>query len=401
MNYTYDARKAIKKEGMGRMRLGIDASNLREGGGVTHLGEILRALNPSMYNIENVVVWSGQQTLRRLPAQPWLTLATDRYLNQSLIARLYWQKFTLPSLVRKNCDVLFAPGGSYLGDFRPYVTMSQNMLPFERMEYSRYGLSLMFLKFNLLRLQQSASFRNANGMIFLTEYAQNVVIKHIKKFLGDWKIIPHGISQSFFQVPRPARAMTSFSQTAPFRLLYISNVYPYKHQWNVAKAVHELRRAGLCVELNLAGTAYPPALKRLRKVIQQVDPQEQFIHYHGGIPYDEVAQWYFRADGFVFASSCENFSITLLEAMAAGLPIACSNRGPMPSILGEAGIYFDPEQLDSIVSALAHLIQDKNWREQHAYMAYQRAQDYSWERCTRETFDFISLTARRYWDNFK
>ncbi len=118
--------------------------------------------------------------------------------------------------------------------------------------------------------------------------------------------------------------------------------------------------------------------------------------YHGVIPYAELPQWYHRADGFVFASSCESFSITLLEAMAAGLPIACSNRGPMPELLGDAGIYFDPEQPESIVAALARLIQDTSWREQHAQMAYTRSQDYSWERCARETLDFIVQTARRF-----
>jgi glycosyltransferase involved in cell wall biosynthesis len=148
--------------------------------------------------------------------------------------------------------------------------------------------------------------------------------------------------------------------------------------------------------LDLVGSAYPPALQRLRKVIQQEDPYEKYIHYHGSVPYAELPYWYHRADGFVFASSCENLPIILLEAMTAGLPIACSNRGPMLEILGDAGVYFDPERPESIVEALAYMIQDSVWREHHAHLAYTRAQDYSWERCARETLDFIAQTARRY-----
>jgi glycosyltransferase involved in cell wall biosynthesis len=382
--------------GMKRLRLGIDASNLREGGGVTHLIEFLRAAQPFAHGIEQVIVWGRKPTLGRLPKQPWLSLTTDPLLNQQLISQLYWEKFRLPRVARQNCDILFVPGGLYSGSFRPYITMSRNLLPLERTEYRRFGISWMFLKMNLLRFNQIATFQKANGMIFLNEYARTVVMRHAKRLGGEWAIIPHGVNEHFRLFPRPAKPIDNFSQTAPFRLLYVSHVYPYKHQWNIAEAVHELRRAGFWIELDLVGSAFPSALQRLRKVIQRVDPDEKYIHYYGEIPYSELPEWYHRADGFVFASSCENLPNTLLEAMAAGLPIACSNRGPMPEVLGDAGIYFDPERKESIVEALTHLIQDNAWREQHAQMAYTLAQDYTWERCARETLDFIVQTGVRY-----
>jgi glycosyltransferase involved in cell wall biosynthesis len=383
---------------MSTLRLGIDASNLKQGGGITHLVELCRAFHLHMYGIGQVVVWSGQKTLVQLPPEPWLTPATDPLLNQKLISQLYWQKFKLPDAARQNCDILFAPGGSYSGNFHPFVSMSQNMLPFEPIENRRYGISWMFLKMNLLRPIQTASFRQADGMIFLTEHAKTVVMEYVKTLSGFCKIIPHGIGNHFRLEPRPARPIATYSQSLPFRLLYISNVLPYKHQWAVVKAVYELRRAGFWVELDLVGSAYayPPSLQRLRKITQQVDPDGKFIHYHGEVPYAELHHWYYRADGFIFASSCENFSITLLEAMAAGLPIACSNRGPMPELLGDAGIYFDPERLETIIEALASLLQDNKLRDYHASLAHKRAKDYTWERCARETLDFISQTARRY-----
>jgi glycosyltransferase involved in cell wall biosynthesis len=380
-----------------RLRLGIDASNLQEGGGVTHLVEFLRAAQPSAYGIDHVVVWGKEQTLRLLPKESWLRITTDRLLNQQLGSQLFWQKYRLPGIARQNCDILFVPGGISLGNFHPFVIMNRNMLPFEQAEYRRFGTSWMFLKMNLLRFGQTASIREANGMIFLNKYARTVVMQHAKKLKGNWTIIPHGVNPNFRFSPRPARPTASYSQTSPFRLLYISNVLPYKHQWNVAKAVHALRQAGFWVELDLVGSAYPPSLQRLQKVIQLIDADEQYIHYHGAIPYGELPRWYQRADGFVFASSCESFGFPLIEGMAAGLPIACSNRGPMPGFLGDAGIYFDPEQPESIVEALTSLIQDTTWREEHALIAYTRSLDYSWERCAQETLDFIVQTARKYY----
>ncbi len=381
---------------MSQFRLGIEASNLREGGGLTHLVELLRAAEPAESGIGQVVVWAGEKTLSSLPEKAWLLPKTDPLLNTSLPAWIYWHRYILPKVAEQNCDILFVPGGTYLASFRPYVTLSQNILPFEQNEYRRYGISWMTLKMILLRFSQGRTFQKANGMIFLNESARSAVMDKVKTLEGEWTIIPHGMSQAFRLPPRPAKPITGYSQTTPFRLLYVSNVYPYKHQWNVAEAVHLLRQAGMWIELDLVGSAYSPALDRLRNVIQRIDPEENYIHYHGTVPYAELPGWYQRADGFVFASSCECFSISLLEAMAAGLPIACSNRGPMPEQLGEAGIYFDPECKESIAEALACLIQDNNWREKHAPISFTRAQSYTWERCARETFDFIAQIAKKY-----
>ena len=79
----------------------------------------------------------------------------------------------------------------------------------------------------------------------------------------------------------------------------------------------------------------------------------------------------------------------LLEGMASGLPMACSHRGPMPEMLGEAGVYFDPESPDEIAAALRPLIADPDLRTRCAEGAYAKAQTYSWERCAQETFAFL------------
>ena len=95
----------------------------------------------------------------------------------------------------------------------------------------------------------------------------------------------------------------------------------YKHQWHVAEAVANLRRAGVPVVLeDLLGPAYPAALRRLQKALKRVDPHGDCITYHGPKSYSGLHTWYHQADAFVFASSCENMPNILLEAMAAGLP---------------------------------------------------------------------------------
>jgi glycosyltransferase involved in cell wall biosynthesis len=80
--------------------------------------------------------------------------------------------------------------------------------------------------------------------------------------------------------------------------------------------------------------------------------------------------------------------------MAAGVPIACSDRGPMPEVLGEAGVYFDPEQPQQIADALGRLARDAALRARLAQAAWLGAQAYSWGRCARDTFAFVAQVAR-------
>ena len=155
-----------------------------------------------------------------------------------------------------------------------------------------------------------------------------------------------------------------------------------------------LRREGLPVHLDLVGPAYPPALKRLQAALALLDPSGGFIRYRGPVPYSELPGVYHQADIGVFASSCENMPNILLEAMAAGLPIACSSRGPMPDVLGDAGAYFDPEQPAEIAEAVRSLIGDEGLRTKYARAAFQRSQTYSWERCAEETLAFVARIGR-------
>ncbi len=82
--------------------------------------------------------------------------------------------------------------------------------------------------------------------------------------------------------------------------------------------------------------------------------------------------------------------------MAAGLPIACSNRGPMPEVLGDAGVFFDPESVDDTVKSLEKLIHNPSLREELAHRAYSQSQRFSWEQCAEKTFSFLAEIARAY-----
>lgn len=381
------------RHGRSCLRLGIDASNLRAGGGVTHLVQLLAAAQPLEHGFHSVTAWAGKQTLEQLPVRQWLLAAHDPALDASLPVRLYWQHGRLSEVAARSCDLLFVPGGNFRGRFRPFVTMCRNLLPFEDEERRRYGVSMQRLRLEMLLRGQSATFRDADGIIFLTDYARSAVRMKMGELHKPNVIIAHGVDDRFRIPPRQQKQITSCSAADPFRLLHVSTVDFYKHQWHVAEGVAHLR-ARYPVTLDLVGTAYPPALERLRATMARLDPQGAWLRYRGAVPYARLHEEYAQADAFVFASSCENLPNILVEAMAAGLPIASSRRGPMPEVLGDAGVFFDPENPDDIAGTLDLFLQDHDLRTRVSAAAHRRAQDFSWERCARETFAFLASVAQ-------
>ncbi|MDK9713610.1 MAG: glycosyltransferase family 4 protein [Sulfuritalea sp.] len=377
------------------MILGIDASNIRGGGGVTHLGELLGAAEPQKFGFNRVVLWATPQTLAAIADRPWLTKLTHPWLRGSLLWRVAWQRFKLRSEIRRaNCTITFVPGGSYSHGLGPVVTMSQNLLPFDWREIRRFGLSVFFFKMLALRWTQSKAFRGADGVIFLTECAKAAVIKQLRGHPKRAMVIPHGVDQRFRLAPRTQKSVDECSLQEPFSLLYVSHIWPYKHPWTVARAVAILRSEGMPVRLDIVGGGYPPSMRALQQTIDQLDPADEFLSYSTDAPHDQVAAYYHQADLFVFASSCETFGQVLTEAMSAGLPIVSSDRAAMPEVLGNAGRYFDPENLQSLVTVLREVIDSPQLRADMAARAYKRAMEYSWKRCAEGTLAFIAQVAR-------
>jgi glycosyltransferase involved in cell wall biosynthesis len=173
------------------------------------------------------------------------------------------------------------------------------------------------------------------------------------------------------------------------RCVYVSNAELYKHQWQVVRAIRRLREQGRNIVLTLAGGGDGKAQQLVDDELKLADPHREFVQLLGAINHDQLPAVLAQSSLFIFASSCENMPNTLLEGMASGLPIACSDRGPMPEVLQDGGVYFNPEDAESIALAVERLIVDGELRARVARRARELAEQFSWERCARETWTFL------------
>lgn len=377
------------------MRIGIDATNLGGGGGVTHLKEILACIDKSspLNKNQRIYVFSSAKVLDQIQNSDTIEKITFPRLNKNLFNRIFFQLFLYDKEIKNRCDILFSITGDYIGNFKPVVGISQNMLLYERDIWKEINQLKEVFRFWLIYQKQKISFKNSEGIIFISNYARNYISKRLNIKDKKTTIIHHGISARFIKEAKSQKPITEYSFSNPFKFLYVSTIHVYKNQWNVVEAIGILREKGFPVELNLVGSViFEPAGKKLEMIIQEIDSKNEFIHNHGHIPYEEIDKFYKDADGIIFASTCENMPNILIESMASGIPIASSNKQPMPEFLKENGFYFDAHRVDSIVETLIEFLNSPQKREINATESLIEASKYSWENTTKKTFDFLIST---------
>lgn len=380
------------------MILAIDASNIITGGGVTHLLEICNNYNSKNNYFKKVIIFGNNNVLKKIENKDYFIKRDIGIFSKNIFLRIFWLIFILPVLFKKHkCHILFSPGGLIFASSITSVTMCRNLQPFELNEHTTYGISIKTIRLYILRFLFRFSFNNSNSVIFLNNYAKNVVIRTYKVCNYTTQIIPHGVSENFTQ---NYKKIIPFSKTNRkkknkiIKLIYVSTIDVYKHQWNVIEAVSNLIKENYSLKLILIGGSNSFAKKKLDKAIEKYDPKKEFVKYLGFIDYHHIHKEYQEANLGIFASSCENMPNILIEMMRSGLPIACSELGPMPEILGEGGVYFDPLDPKSIASSIKIIIENDKLKTNIVKHALLRSEKYSWSECSNKTFSFLNSVAK-------
>ena len=371
------------------MKILINALSARQGGGQTYLLNLLK--RSPRAEVGEVFILAPRSLL--IPEdRPNVRRVEVGWPVENPFSRAIWEKIFLPGLIRKlGADVLFCPGG-VIGAVAPdgckTVTMFRNMIPFDLAQRRRYPLGYMRLRNWILQRLMLRSMLEADLVIFISEFARQVIEKYAPRPLKSSIVIPHGINPDFrvagkVDMPRPV-----WVPEGPY-LLYVSTLDYYKAQIEVVQGFALFRqRSGSGHKLVLVGPENPDYGRRLRAEIRRLQ-LESHVLVVGSVPYTELPGAYRHAVVNVFASESENCPNILLEALAAGRPVLSSCRPPMPEFGGDAVVYFDPASPREFAQKLALIVGDAALREKLALQALQRSAIYDWDRAADQTWKAI------------
>jgi glycosyltransferase involved in cell wall biosynthesis len=136
-------------------------------------------------------------------------------------------------------------------------------------------------------------------------------------------------------------------------------------------------REGLSEETKLVCTGAPT--ERQREVIEKAHLMGlgERIIFTGYIPNNELALLLSNCRAVIFPSLYEGYGLPVIEAMAAGVPVACSKTRALPEITAGAALLFDPESAEQIAWAMLSLSQNESLRKRLVQAGYKRADKFS------------------------
>lgn len=249
-----------------------------------------------------------------------------------------------------------------------------------------------------LRLTVERTIRRAAKVLTVSEFSRQGISRYYKLDPDRIVVIPNGCSEVFKPTSRPkAKAFVDgrFQIAEPF-ILCVGDLQPRKNPLGLIRAFEEL--IGNCPELAhhlvFVGkdTWYAP------KVHQAADrsPFGNRIHFTGYVNDSELLQLYNACEIFVFPSFYEGFGIPILEAMACGRPVACSNTSAMPEVAGPAAMLFDPRSPHEMMAAMRDLLRKPELRARMERLGLQNASRFTWRATARQTLDvYYSVTGRK------
>ena len=364
--------------------IGIDACRIKSGGGVNHVIQLLKNTNPESGNFKKIHLWSYKKLLDKLPEYDWLIKHSSDMLEKNLLCQLYWQYSKLKkSLTKSKCNILFTLDAASLCRFYPQVVLSQETLAYDYKVRKKYIFSKEIIRIFIILIVQNFSFKKAKGIIFLSEYALNLVSKKIGS-IKSYCIIPHGIDEEFkIPIKKISKKINSI------KIIYVSPTWRYKNHINVIHAIKNLKLKGYDIQFEMIGHKGEMENK-IKKILNKYDADQKYIKRIGNLNKKNLIEKIDASEIYLFASSCENLPITLLEGMSRGKIIISSRKRPMTDVLGNEGIYFDPENLDEIESAIIYGIQnhlDNNTKKENLVSL---SKQYNWKSTSQKTFQYIN-----------
>ena len=198
-------------------------------------------------------------------------------------------------------------------------------------------------------------------------------------------VVPLGLGTVRRELPLPEREVRARFDLGERRVvLSLSAKRPHK---NLLALIGALARLSPESRPVLVLPGYPTAHESdLRQRARALDIDGD-VRFPAWVSVEELEGLWALAQAFVFPSLYEGFGLPVLEAMARGVPVACSNVSSLPEVAGDAALLFDPHEESAIASALQRLLDEPALAESLRARGLLRAQEFTWERTARLTLD--------------
>ena len=313
-----------------------------------------------------------------------LTLPALHHLDCAVSPFSLAQQWRVRSVLRRARAMLYH-SPYYLMPYRPGVPAvftCHDQIPLIFPEYYRARQRLIY------RFAHQLALNTARQTIAVSQSTKD----DLRRFFHvnpDRIVVVHEGVDAHFQPPSRAEIdQVRATYALPDRyLLYFGSNKPHK---NVPQLIEAFAKSGSSdqgsdIRLVIAGhwdERYPEAKQTVKRL-----GLKDSVRFIGPVKDADLPALYGDAEVFVFPSQYEGFGLPVLEAMACGAPVICSNRSSLPEVAGNAAVLIDPHDVSALAAALDEVGHDANLRVNLAQRSLEQAAQFTWEKAAQQTLD--------------
>lgn len=315
---------------------------------------------------------------------PWGELLPAVTVPVNARNRVQWvrgEQLLLPRLAaRAGVDLVhsLASTAPAWGRFRRVVTVHDLI-------YARFPEAHAGIRDLGMRVLVPLAIRRSDRVIVDSHSTQHDLVELLGTAAERIDVVPLGIGTVARCEPLPERELRARLSLGERRVvLSLSAKRPHK---NLLALIGALTRIPAERRPLLVLPGYPTAHEGELRERARAGGVEGDVCFLGWLSGEEFEGLWQLADAFVYPSLYEGFGLPVLEAMARGVPVACSNASSLPEVAGEAALLFDPHDEGAIAAALERLLSDPAEAERLRVRGLQRAREFTWERTARLTLE--------------
>jgi glycosyltransferase involved in cell wall biosynthesis len=282
-----------------------------------------------------------------------------------------WEQIVLPmEASRFHLDVMFNPGFT-----APLAVFCRSVTTFHDLQHKRHPEHFRWFDLPFWRFLLWAAAHRSQKIIAVSEATRADLLHSYRIPPERVSVIHHGVDPGFFSLDR--------GRTEPY-LLCVSTLHPHKNLERLVRAFARKKRPERLVLAGMRGFQ----TSAIESVIQSLEVKDR-VEITGWLPREDLLRLYERAQAFVYPSTFEGFGMPVLEALAAGIPVACSNIAPIKEVAGDAVLFFDPSNEEAMAEAVDRILNDQLLRARLAQAGPERARPFTWRRTAEKTLKIL------------
>jgi len=278
----------------------------------------------------------------------------------------------------------------------PVVTMLQNMEPFTK--NSPLNTNKIHLKLKVQKLIGQKAIKSTDGAICLSKFVKDYLINELDIPKYNTSLIYHGISSPNQSSKELKSLPIEFDHDYIFTA---GSIRPARGLEDLINAMAILKENGFINKLLVAGDINNDSLKYvkyLKKIIRKKRLCDS-VKFLGSIGEEKMSWYYANSELFVMTSRVESFGMIAGEAMAHGCLNISSTSPWLPEIFGNGATYYNPGDYNDLAEKIKNsLLLSEVQKSALRKKAIKRSQMFSWDVCAKKTFEFLSETIERHYN---